>query len=106
MNYINKLDLWLSNNTVYDFFKNYRFILLISVIIGILVNAVDIFTVKFGMDSEIYASNSAIYYTQQRYGSDLLYYLFPFARYHIVSQLTGMICIALSAMRLLHSVGK
>ena len=98
MNYINKLDLWLSNNTVYDFFKNYRFILLISVIIGILVNAVDIFTVKFGMDSEIYASNSAIYYTQQRYGSDLLYYLFPFARYHIVSQLTGMICIALSAM--------
>ncbi|MDY5049983.1 MAG: hypothetical protein SPF17_01020, partial [Candidatus Mucispirillum faecigallinarum] len=37
---------------IQDFFIRYKYVLLISFITGILINAIDIFTFKFGIDSE------------------------------------------------------
>ena len=65
-------------------------ILLIGIFTGIFVNAIDIFTIKFGIDAEVYAlyNNPLEYFNTQRYGSYILYYILPFARFHIISQLT------------------
>ena len=61
-------------NAMYDFFIKYKSIILITFFIGVAVNAVDVFTIKFGIDSEIYAmlNSPKIYFDTQRYGSWLL----------------------------------
>lgn len=87
------------SNDIYNFIIKYKTIILITVFIGILVNAIDIFTIKFGIDSMHYGlRGSAIYFEQQRYGSWILYYLFPFARYHILSQIIGIFALTLAAL--------
>lgn len=87
-------------NAMYDFFIKYKSIILITFFIGVAVNAVDVFTIKFGIDSEIYAmlNSPKIYFDTQRYGSWLLYYLLPFARYHIISQLIGIFVLTMAAL--------
>lgn len=88
------------SKNIYDFIIRYKTIILITFFIGVLVNAVDVFTVKFGIDSEIYALENSpkIYFETQRYGSWLLYYLLPFARYHIISQLIGIFALTIAAL--------
>ena len=88
------------SKTVYDFIIKYKTIILITFFIGVAVNAVDVFTVKFGIDSEAYAIENSpqIYYDTQRYGSWILYYLLPFARYHIISQLIGIFVLTMAAL--------
>lgn len=88
------------SKTVYDFIIKYKTIILITFFVGVAVNAVDVFTVKFGIDSEAYAIENSpqIYYDTQRYGSWILYYLFPFARYHIISQLIGIFALTMAAL--------
>lgn len=85
---------------IYDFIIKYKTIILITFFIGIIVNAVDVFTIKFGIDSELHAIENSpqIYFDTQRYGSWLLYYLLPFARYHILSQLIGIFALTLAAL--------
>lgn len=83
-----------------EFFTKYKNILLIGIFTGIFVNAIDIFTIKFGVDAEVYAlyNNPLEYFNTQRYGSYILYYLLPFARFHIISQLTGIIALTFAAL--------
>lgn len=95
----------MSNNSryaekLYIFILENKNIILISFFAALFINAVDIFTIKFGIDSEIYTITDSpqIYYDQQRYGSWLLYYLIPFARYHIVSQIIGIFALTLAAL--------
>lgn len=85
---------------LYKFIMDYKNIILISLFVGILVNAIDIFTIKYGIDSEVYAilDSTQLYYGSQRYGSWLLYYLIPFARYHIVSQIIGIFALTLAGL--------
>ena len=85
---------------IYDFIIKYKSIILITFFVGVVVNAVDVFTIKFGIDSEAYAIENSpqIYYDTQRYGSWILYYLFPFARYHIISQLIGIFALTLASL--------
>ena len=82
------------------FFSQYKYILVVSMIIGIYANSVDIFTFKFGIDSVRFGMdlNGKTYYDQQRYGSYILNNIFPFFRYHIISQITGLLMICLSAL--------
>ena len=76
---------------LYKFIIDYKNIILISFFVGVFVNAIDIFTIKYGIDSEAYAHREYREYIMiQRYGSYILYFLIPFARYHIISQLTGI----------------
>lgn len=88
------------SKTAYEFIIKYKTIILITFFIGVFVNAIDVFTVKFGIDSEIYAIKDSpqIYFDTQRYGSWLLYYLLPFARYHIISQLIGIFALTLASL--------
>ncbi len=90
----------LYTNALQDFFIKNKNILLIGIFIGIFVNAIDIFTFKFGIDAEAFSiSNSSDpYFNSQRYGSVILYYLFPFARFHILSQLTGIFALTLAGL--------
>lgn len=85
---------------LYKFIIDYKNIILISLFVGVFVNAIDIFTIKYGIDSEVYAiiDSPQIYYDTQRYGSCLLYYLIPFARYHMVSQIIGIFALTLAAL--------
>lgn len=97
---LNKINLTQYAENIYEFIIKYKYIILISFLTGIIVNAVDVFTIKFGIDSELYAiiDSPQIYYDTQRYGSWLLYYLIPFARYHIVSQIIGIFALTLAAL--------
>lgn len=99
-NVFNNIKLELLITDIYEFFIKYKSIILISFLTGIIVNAVDVFTIKFGIDSEIYTITDSpqIYYDQQHYGSWLLYYLIPFARYHIVSQIIGIFALTLAGL--------
>lgn len=97
---LNNINLELLLVDIYEFFIKYKFIILTGFLTGIVVNAVDVFTIKFGIDSEVYAvlDSPKIYYDTQRYGSWLLYYLIPFARYHIISQIIGIFALTLAAL--------
>ena len=97
---LNKINLTQYAENIYEFIIKYKYIILISFLTGIIVNAVDVFTIKFGIDSELYAiiDSPQIYYDTQRYGSWLLYYLIPFARYHIVSQIIGIFTLTLAGL--------
>lgn len=67
--------------------------------ICVLVNGIDVWTFKFTLDSEDYSVRGNLgYFEQQRYGSYILYYLLPFARYHIISQLFGLFMLVLAAL--------
>lgn len=96
----NKINLTQYAESINEFIIKYKYIILISFLTGIIVNAVDVFTIKFGIDSEVYAiiDSPQIYYDTQRYGSWLLYYLIPFARYHMVSQIIGIFAITLAGL--------
>lgn len=84
---------------LYKFIIDYKNIILISFFVGVFVNAIDIFTIKYGIDSEAYAHREYREYIMiQRYGSYILYFLIPFARYHIISQLTGIISLVMAAL--------
>lgn len=87
-------------NQLQEFLMKYRYILLISIFTGILINAVDIFTFKFGIDAENYSflGDKSQYLYTNRLGNYVLYYLFPFARYQIVSQLIGIIALSLAGL--------
>lgn len=97
---LNNISLELLLVDIYEFFIKYKFIILTGFLTGIIINAIDIFTIKFGIDSEVYAiiDSPQIYYDTQRYGSWLLYYLIPFARYHIVSQIIGIFTLTLAGL--------
>lgn len=96
--YITNANMWLNDtgNKITSFFSSYRYVLLISFIIGILINSVDIFTFKFGIDSEIIPYN--IQFNHQRYGSLILYNLFPFLTNNIISQIIGIISLIFAAL--------
>ncbi|WP_300757759.1 glucosyltransferase domain-containing protein [uncultured Brachyspira sp.] len=80
------------------FCANNIYIILTAVITAILFNSIDIFTVKFGIDSEFYAINGMKDYVRtNRFGSVFLYYVFPFAKYHIISQLIGITALVFAA---------
>ncbi len=81
------------------FCANNAYIILTAVITAILFNSIDIFTVKFGIDSEFYAINGMKdYFKTNRFGSVFLYYVFPFAKYHIISQLIGITALVFAAV--------
>ena len=99
INIFEKIDYNKISDNIYAFFVQYKNILFISFFVAVFVNAVDIFTIKFGIDAEYFVISETTGYTsQQRYGSLILYYLFPFARYHILSQITGLIALILAAL--------
>lgn len=99
INIFEKIDYNKISDNIYAFFVQYKNILFISFFVAVFVNAVDIFTIKFGIDAEQFAVDKSNGYTsQQRYGSLILYYLFPFARYHILSQITGLIALIFAAL--------
>lgn len=87
-------------NSIYEFIIKNKYIILIPFFISVFINAIDIFTIKFGIDAELYAvlDSPQIYKEQQRYGSLILYYLLPFARYHIISQLLGIFALTLAGV--------
>lgn len=97
---LNNINIEKSAENIYEFILKYKYIVLISFFTGIAVNAVDIFTIKFGIDSEAYtiAAGPQLYYDTQRYGSWILYYILPFARYHIVSQIIGIFALTLAGL--------
>lgn len=97
--FINNSELFLGNLKMQEFFYNNRYIILIPFLIAVIVNSIDIFTIKFGVDSELYAQTTTyIYNNQSRYGSAILYHLFPFARYHIISQIIGILSLIFAAL--------
>lgn len=99
INIFEKIDYDKISDNIYAFFVQYKNILFISFFVAVFVNAVDIFTIKFGIDAEYFVISETTGYTsQQRYGSLILYYLFPFARYHILSQINGLIALILAAL--------
>ena len=67
MKYIDKLDLWVEKNFLNNFLIKYKYVLFFSIILGILINAIDIFTFKFGIDAEEYAIQNSpeTYFNQQ-----------------------------------------
>lgn len=81
---------------IQDFFIRYRYVLLISFTAGILINSIDIFTFKFGIDSEIVPYYH--HFINNRYGSLILHNLFPFLSYNIISQLAGLISLIFAAL--------
>ncbi len=81
---------------IQEFFKKYRDVLIISFIAGILINSIDIFTFKFGVDSAYGPYTEQ--FVMQRYGSLILHNLFPFLSYNIISQLTGVISLIFAAL--------
>ena len=97
---LNNINIEKSAENIYEFILKYKYIVLISFFTGIAVNAVDIFTIKFGIDSEAYtiAAGPQLYYDTQRNGSWILYYILPFARYHIVSQIIGIFALTLAGL--------
>lgn len=99
-NVFNNIKLELLITDIYEFILRYKYIILISFFTGIAVNAVDVFTIKYGIDSEVYAiiDSPQIYYDTQRYGSWILYYILPFARYHIISQIIGIFVLTLAGL--------
>lgn len=99
-NVFNNIKLELLITDISEFFIKYKNIILISFFVALFINAVDVFTIKFGIDSESYAITDSpqIYYDTQRYGSWILYYILPFARYHIVSQIIGIFALTLAAL--------
>lgn len=96
--YLEKANIGIYNTGkgIQDFFIRYKYVLLISFITGILINAIDIFTFKFGIDSELVPYSNQ--FLVQRYGSLILHTLFPFLSYNIVSQLTGVISLIFAAL--------
>lgn len=56
--FINNSELFLGNLKVQEFFYNNRYIILIPFLIAVIVNSIDIFTIKFGIDSELYAQTT------------------------------------------------
>ena len=90
------IDIYHTGIDIQDFFKKYRYVLISSVIAGILINCIDIFTFKFGIDSEIVPYYN--HFIKNRYGSLILYNLFPFLSYNIISQLTGLISLIFAAL--------
>ncbi len=97
---LNNINIEKSAENIYEFILKYKYIILISFFTGIAVNAIDVFTIKFGIDSEAYtkADGPQLYYDIQRYGSWILYYILPFARYHIVSQIIGIFALTLAGL--------
>ncbi len=97
MEYINKLNAYIINISLNlkEFFLKYRFVLLLSFIIGLLINSVDIFTFKFGIDNVV---PPYYHFIKSRYGSLILYKLFPFLSYNHVSQIAGVIALILAAL--------
>ena len=96
--YVQKANLYLHDigNNLSNFFFKYRYVLLISFIVGVIINSIGIFTFKFGVDSEIFPYTS--HFNRNRYGSLLLYKLFPFLTHNIVSQLVGIIALIFAAL--------
>lgn len=96
--YVQKANLFLHDigNNLSNFFFKYRYVLLISFIVGIIINSIGIFTFKFGVDSEIVPYTS--HFNRARYGSLILYKLFPFLTYNIVSQLVGIISLIFASL--------
>lgn len=97
MEHINKLNAYIINISLKlkEFFFKYRFILLLSFIIGILINSVDIFTFKFNIDNTVPPYH---HFLRSRYGSLILYKLFPFLQYNHVSQIMGVISLILASL--------
>ena len=97
MEHINKLNAYIINISLNlkEFFLKYRFVLLLSFIIGILINSVDIFTFKFGIDNVVPPYH---HFIKSRYGSLILYKLFPFLSYNHVSQIMGVISLILASL--------
>lgn len=96
--YLEKANIGIYNigKGIQDFFIKYKYVLLISFIAGILINSIDIFTFKFGIDSEIVPYYK--HFLKQRYGSLILHNLFPFLSYNIISQLAGIISLIFAAL--------
>ena len=90
---------------IYDilsqFFQRNKYILLITILVGLYINAIDIFNFKINIDAERFmvVPDGNIYKDlHQRYGTYLLLHLFPFLQYHTISQITGIILLSLAAI--------
>ncbi|MCI6475311.1 MAG: glucosyltransferase domain-containing protein [Mucispirillum sp.] len=96
--YVQKANLYLHDigNNLSNFFFKYRYVLLISFIVGVIINSIGIFTFKFGVDSEVFPPS--LHFIRQRYGSLILYKLFPFLTHNIVSQLVGIIALIFAVL--------
>lgn len=82
-----------------QFFIENKLIIIIGIITGILINSVDIFNFKFGIDSEVYIkSNFSGFVDQQRYGSYILMLIFPFLKYHTISHIIGIIALVFAGL--------
>lgn len=98
MEYFNKFNTYLIyiGNNFKEFLFKYRYILLLSFVIGLLINSVDIFTFKFGIDCESVPYEHQ--YKNGRYGSLILFWLFPFLTNQIISQLIGLIALIFASL--------
>lgn len=87
-------------NSVIYFFDRNKYIILAAFAVGIFSHSLSIFTFKFGIDAEGYAlaGSADTYLMQQRWGTYVLQLLFPFLKYHIVSQIFGIAMLTLSAV--------
>lgn len=95
--YVQKANLYLHDigNNLSNFFFKHRYVLLISFIVGVIINSVDIFTFKLGFDTDMPPTQ---HFKHQRYGSFILYCLFPFLTHNIISQLVGIIALIFAAL--------
>lgn len=94
-NYLDNINL----EKIKQFFIQNKLIIITGIFAGILINSVDIFNYKFGIDSEGYIKNNfAGFNEQQRYGSYLLMLAFPFLKYHTISQIVGIIFLVFAGL--------
>lgn len=96
--YIDRLNTYLYEMSIKlkDFFMKNIYIVIISIFVGILINIVDIFTFKFGLDSTIMPYS--VHFKLQRYGSLLLYDIFPFLTNNFISQIIGIISLVFASL--------
>lgn len=94
-NYLDNINL----EKIKQFFIQNKLIIIIGILAGILINSVDIFNYKFGIDSEEYIKNNfADFNKQQRYGSYILMLIFPFLKYHTISHIIGIIALVFAGL--------
>lgn len=88
------------------FFFSNRYIFYISFIVMIFVYGISIFTYKYGLDGPGHArwnqNAYGYFYILKRYGLYILENIFPVLKYHIVSQISSVFGVIVSALLLVY----
>lgn len=87
------------------FFKNNSKIIVICSVIVLIINIVDIVTIKFGIDSEHTAilGTHEMFKLSGRFGLYILNILFPIGSYQIISQILGLLCLIITGLIIINN---